>query len=295
MSRFDKATWRPIPVNYSPGGQRAVRGVVIHIMAGTLAGTDSWFRNKQARASSHFGTGKGGALYQWVATTDRAWAQADGNAEWISVENEGVGGDKLTSAQLDRCAQILAWAHRRYGVPLQVTHSPSGKGLGYHAMGGSAWGGHTSCPGKRIEAQLPQIVQRAKNIIDREDDPLAGMTKKDIFKAVWETDAVPAPRTSATIESNPEWKAVSVLSDIANRVRSTEATVKAQAATIRTLAEAVAGLGQVDPEEIVQRVEAAIAEAVAESCAEPSGRQPLPPDQPVPPAPEPAPEAPPAA
>lgn len=164
MARMSGATWRPIPANFTKGGQASVRGVVIHIMAGTLAGTDSWFRNSAAQASSHFGTGKAGALYQWVDTKDRAWAQASGNTSWLSVENEGKGGDVLTDAQLDRCAEVLAWAHKTYGVPLQIASSPSGSGLGYHAMGGAAWGGHTSCPGTKVVAQLGQILSRAKKL-----------------------------------------------------------------------------------------------------------------------------------
>jgi hypothetical protein len=161
MARFSGATWRPIPDNFTKGGQDAVNGVVIHIMDGSLAGTDSWFRNPAAQASSHFGTGRGGELYQWVDTGDRAWAQAGGNRTWLSVENEGRGGDSLTDAQINRCADVLRWAHEVYGVPLQVTSDPNGRGLGYHAMGGSAWGGHTSCPGSNIVAQLGEIVKRA--------------------------------------------------------------------------------------------------------------------------------------
>ncbi|MFF3886610.1 peptidoglycan-binding protein [Streptomyces sp. NPDC001914] len=158
------ATWRPIAVNYTNNGQAEVRGVVVHIMAGTLGGTDSWFRNSKARASSHFGTGKGGALTQWVDTSDRAWAQAAGNSAWLSVENEGQGGDTLTEAQLDRNAEVLAWAHVTHDVPLKVATSTSDRGLAYHGLGGSAWGGHTSCPGSRIVAQLPEIVRRAKKL-----------------------------------------------------------------------------------------------------------------------------------
>lgn len=164
MAKFKGATWRPIPVNYTKGGQSSVRGLVVHIMAGTLAGTDSWFRNPVARASSHFGTGKNGTVYQWVDTANRAWAQANGNSSWLSIENEGKGGDSLTSAQMDRIAEVFAWVHKTYGVPLQVASSPSGRGLGYHAMGGNGWGGHTQCPGARIVAQLPEIVARAKRL-----------------------------------------------------------------------------------------------------------------------------------
>jgi hypothetical protein len=166
MARMPGAEWRPISVNRTPGGQDSVRGVVVHIMAGTFEGTDSWFRNPKAQASSHFGTSKTGRLRQWVDTADRAWAQAGGNRQWLSVENEGKGGDKLTDAQLDANARVLAWAHTAYDVPLRVAHSPSERGLGYHAMGGSDWGGHTSCPGSRIVAQLDDIVRRAKAITE---------------------------------------------------------------------------------------------------------------------------------
>lgn len=162
MARMSAASWRPISINHTKGGQDSVRGVVVHIMAGTLVGSDAWFRNPAARASSHFGTNKAGALWQWVDTKDRAWAQASGNRTWLSVENEGRGGDTLTDAQLDRNAQVLAWAHKTHGVPLKLASGPSSSGLGWHGMGGSAWGGHTQCPGHRIVAQLPEILRRAK-------------------------------------------------------------------------------------------------------------------------------------
>ncbi|MEW2177136.1 peptidoglycan recognition family protein [Streptomyces sp. NPDC005406] len=173
MARMPGAEWHPVR-NYTADGQDEVRGVVVHIMAGTLDGTQGWFNNPTAQASSHFGTGKGGALRQWVDTDDRAWAQSAGNRTWLSVENEGVGGDALTEQQLDDNAAVLAWAHEHHGVPLRLATGPNDEGLGYHAMGGSAWGGHTSCPGPRIVAQLPEIVARAKRLVagptQEEDD-----------------------------------------------------------------------------------------------------------------------------
>lgn len=242
MARMADASWRPIPVNYTANGQTEVRGVVVHIMAGTLPGTDSWFRNAQARASSHFGTGKAGALYQWVDTKDRAWAQAAGNTSWISVENEGKGGDVLTDEQLTRNAEVLAWAHQVYSVPLQVASGPDGKGLGWHAMGGSGWGGHTSCPGPKIVAQLPEIVRRAKNIISGEEDPMAGYSKDEIGDAVLYRDHIEAPKTDPNARKNPFWSLASYVRSIYNAVdtiraeqRATDAKVDALTAAVKKL------------------------------------------------------------
>ena len=172
MARMPGATWRPVP-NYRKGGQAEVRGLAVHIMDGTLAGTDSWFRNPVSEASSHFGTGRAGQLYQWVDTADRAWAQASGNTSWLSIEDEGRGGDALTEQQLDRVAEVFAWVVKTYpNVPLKVATGPDDRGLGYHAMGGKAWGGHYDCPGTKIVAQLDEIVKRAAAIVGKK--PTAG-------------------------------------------------------------------------------------------------------------------------
>lgn len=163
MAKFSKAVQRPVR-NYTEGGQEAVLGLVVHIMDGTLEGSQAWFDNPNAQASSHFGTGRDGELRQWVDTKDRAWAQASGNRTYLSIENEGRGGDSLTDAQIEAVAQTFAWVHKTYGVPLQLATKVGDKGLAYHAMGGAAWGGHTSCPGTHVVAQLPKIVLRAKEI-----------------------------------------------------------------------------------------------------------------------------------
>lgn len=181
MARFSGAKWRPLR-NYTANGQEQVLGLVVHIMDGTLEGSESWFNNPTAQASSHFGTGKDGELRQWVDTKDRAWAQGSGNRTYLSIENEGRGGDSLTSAQIEAIAQTFAWVARVYDVPLKLASKVGDKGLAYHALGGSAWGGHTSCPGPKVVAQLPLIVERAKEINGEDDMP----TKEEIAKAVWD-------------------------------------------------------------------------------------------------------------
>lgn len=93
-----------------------------------------------------------------------------------------------------------------------------------------------------------------------EEDPMAGITKADIYDAVWTTDKVPAPLTSNTLRTNPTWQPVSVLSDIANNVRAVKAAQAGQTAAITALAKLV-GSG-VDTKTVVTAVEKAIAAAV---------------------------------
>jgi peptidoglycan hydrolase-like protein with peptidoglycan-binding domain len=153
-------TFSPV-VNKTPDAMGEVYGVVVHIMDGSFDGTKSWFNNPQAQASSHFGTRKDGYAEQWVDTKDKAWAEMAGNANYISVENEGSPPDALTDGQVERVAEILQWAHRHYGVPLQLANAPGERGLGWHGMGGNAWGGHFDCPGDPIRAQFNRIIQIA--------------------------------------------------------------------------------------------------------------------------------------
>lgn len=163
--RFPGAIWRgPIPNETHLGMSHPVRGLVLHIEEGSETGTNNWFHNPGAQASAHFGNPKTGPLDQWVDTDDEAWAEMAGNREWFSVEHEGVAPCSLTPSQLENDAQLLAWLHKNFGVPLQVTDDPNGFGLGWHGMGGQAWGGHLGCPGDPIKAQRAAIIARAKAI-----------------------------------------------------------------------------------------------------------------------------------
>lgn len=138
------------------------RGLVMHIAQGSYEGTIAWQQNSSAQVSSHFIVSKAGVICQMVDTATVAWTQAGGNGHWISVENEGFAGTPLTGAQIDANAAIFARVCAVYGVPLQVTSSVQGRGLGHHAMGGVLWGNHPDCPGTPIIDQKSLIVQIAK-------------------------------------------------------------------------------------------------------------------------------------
>jgi len=233
--RFPSAKWHAVR-NFTAGGQEQVLGVVVHIMAGTLEGSQAWFDNPKAQASSHFGTGKDGELRQWVDTKDRAWAQGSGNRTYLSVENEGQGGDLLTKAQITANAKVLAWAHKQYGVPLQLAKKVGDRGLAYHALGGAAWGGHTSCPGSRIVAQLGDIVAEAKKIANPiSEDSVTPADINKIADAVVDrllsADKFTAPKDAADYSDDPKnprhyWTGRSVFADMVTRIRSIDKKLK---------------------------------------------------------------------
>lgn len=172
MARMPLATWiGPTPNKYI-GGMTGYHGLVLHIEEGSDAGSQSWFKNPDASASAHFLNPKNGPLEQLVDTADAAWAEVAGNRTWISVEHEGYAGDSLTASQLENDAQLLAWLHKEHGIPLQITDDPNGTGLGWHGMGGDAWGGHFGCPGDPIKAQRGAIIARAQQILGQTPTPV---------------------------------------------------------------------------------------------------------------------------
>jgi N-acetylmuramoyl-L-alanine amidase len=185
MAWFTEALKRPISHNFKTGGMiRPLHGLVLHIEEGTEAGTRGWFnmsvedrqtaldaawrkggsigpQPKAYASSAHFGNPKTGLLEQFVDTANMAYAQMAGNAQWISVENEGHTGDSLTASQINNVAALLGWLRWNEVVPLQLADNPAAFGLGYHGMGGKAWGGHDQCPGKPIINQRLLIIERA--------------------------------------------------------------------------------------------------------------------------------------
>ncbi|MFJ4852384.1 CHAP domain-containing protein [Streptomyces sp. NPDC088730] len=93
-----------------------------------------------------------------------------------------------------------------------------------------------------------------------EEDPMAGMTKQDVFDAVWKTDAIAAPAGAADIKTNKNWQPQSILRDLQGRIRSMDKRLAAQTAAITALAK-LAG-GGADTKTIVAAVEKAIKDAV---------------------------------
>jgi hypothetical protein len=104
--------------NYTAGRQQAIQYITMHIMVGTLSGTDRTFQI-QGGASSTFGVGGNGDIHQYVNEADTPWSDGNGsygNSAAISIEHEGgLNGIPNTDSCVEASAQLCADIARRQG------------------------------------------------------------------------------------------------------------------------------------------------------------------------------------
>ncbi|MGW7786061.1 peptidoglycan recognition protein family protein [Streptomyces tricolor] len=255
--------------------------VIVHSIVGpwTARRTYEYWRDS-TNLESHFGIGYAGDIAQYIGTETRADANAAANRRpdgtgAISIETASnlTATDPWTEQQVEELIKVGVWAHQRHGIPLRLCRSATDPGFGWHKMH-DAWNPAAhSCPGPaRIEqfkkVVFPGIVARATGTTP-EEDPMAGITKQDIFDAVWKTDAIGAPADAADVKTNPNWQAQSILRDVQARVRALTVSEAAQTAAITKLAGLV-GSG-VDTAAVVAAVQKAIADAVVRVSVDVTG------------------------
>ena len=152
------AAWKP--VGNHGGRMSAQLGLVLHVQEGN-GGLSGWFNNPASGASSTYWVSKTGALEQYVECETVAWAQGNGNSTYQSVETEGFHTEALTAAQEAALADLYRWGAETFGWPNVCAEQPGRAGFGWHGMGGSAWGGHTGCPGDLRKPRRIPILDMA--------------------------------------------------------------------------------------------------------------------------------------
>ncbi|MGV9756915.1 peptidoglycan recognition protein family protein [Streptomyces tricolor] len=268
------------PESDSQAAIRPTQFIVHSIIAPWTAKRTYEYWRDSTNLESHFGLGYEGDLGQFIGTETRADANAGANrrpdgtgAVSIETASNTKGTDPWTDAQIEQLIKLGVWLHRHHGIPLRICRTHDDPGFGYHSLFPQWSTSGTACPGAaRIrqfrEVVFPGIVARATGTTP-EEDPMAGITKQDIFDAVWKTDAIGAPADAADVKTNPNWQAQSILRDVQARVRALTVSEAAQTAAITKLAGLV-GSG-VDTATVVAAVEKAIADAVVKVSVDVTG------------------------
>lgn len=173
MPLFTGATHR-IVAGHTDGPMSAHVGVVLHVNESN-GNLYNWV-NGDHDMSCHFEVYKDGTAEQYLDTANTSWCQMAGNGTYISIETEGYHTEAFTPAQVDRIANLVAQAHLIHGIPLQVADEPGQRGLGWHGMGGNAWGGHPDCPGPKRKSQRKEILAKARALVAAHDNPTPAPT-----------------------------------------------------------------------------------------------------------------------
>ncbi|MEW9671307.1 N-acetylmuramoyl-L-alanine amidase [Ammoniphilus sp. 3BR4] len=122
-------------VRQNPGGDRhAAALIVLHTMAGSLAGTLAHFQHPNSKVSSHYGVGKKGEIHQYVQETDGAWTNgrilkpsakqillrgSNPNRYTITIEFEGKDrGGAIDEAQYQAGLWLIRQIASRWNIPM---------------------------------------------------------------------------------------------------------------------------------------------------------------------------------
>lgn len=178
--------------NHTPGrGGQAVDHITLHIMAGTLAGTDAHFANPASQVSATYGIGADGTIHQYVSENDTAWADANGlsNQTGISIEHQGgLSSIPCTRQCMDASAELCADIARRYGWGKLVHNGISGNVYLHREIPGST---HATCPDLAPNGlDVNYVINKANEILNgttkEENMPLTNNDINAIKHAVWE-------------------------------------------------------------------------------------------------------------
>jgi N-acetylmuramoyl-L-alanine amidase len=137
MTRYSKATWRPLGEQTQPRMKRHDI-ICLHTMVGTLTGTDRMFKNNgYSGTESHFGIGgkwgdgRDGEVLQWQDTEFQADANLDGNHRIISIETgdnfpkKAADIEPWTPKQLEALAQLIAYLRHPAGAGRRQQAEPA--------------------------------------------------------------------------------------------------------------------------------------------------------------------------
>jgi len=172
--------WKTSPNFWSGRKGYKPEAVVIHIMDGTLAGTDAWFADPASQVSAHFGIGKNGEVHQYVKDEDSAWhAGRIDNPDWkiiklnnvnpnlytIGIEHEGKPDDVWADAMKQASAALIKELCSKWQIPIDRDHI-----IGHY----------------QIFSKKPNCPAKNKQIIDELVALAAGPQMQDISSQVEE-------------------------------------------------------------------------------------------------------------
>jgi N-acetylmuramoyl-L-alanine amidase len=150
----------PSPNFYAGRSGYTPEAIIIHIMEGTLSGTDSWFKSALSKVSAHYGIGKNGEVHQYVMEKDTAWHAGRVNApSWslikpaggglyinpnyytVGIEHEGNDNSDWTDEMYNASSSLIKDISDKWNIQLDRKHI-----IGHHEIYSLK-----TCPGNKVD------------------------------------------------------------------------------------------------------------------------------------------------
>ena len=175
--------WIGSPNHYNGRNGYAISHITLHIMVGTLAGTDSVFQ-RAGGASAHYGIGGNGEIHQYVNESDGSWSDANyaSNNSTVSIEHEGgMASIPCTRACMDASARLCADIARRQGW---------GR-LWYDGLNGNIWlhreipgTDHAGCPDLAPNGlDVNYVISKANEILQEGENMTTAQVTEALYTA----------------------------------------------------------------------------------------------------------------
>lgn len=109
--------------NYQVGRTRTITKIVIHWMAGTLAGAQARFTNPTSSVSAHYGI-EDDNIYQWVDEKDTAFHAGNFtvNQESIGIEHSAHTDRPASEDTYKNAGELVGAICKRWKIPLDREH-----------------------------------------------------------------------------------------------------------------------------------------------------------------------------
>lgn len=185
--------------------------IVIHIMEGSLSGTDSWFGIRQSRVSAHYGVGRNGEVHQYVDENNTAWhtgvitdpswslIKKAGNGVYVNpnyytigIEHEGTVDTDWPDAMYESSSTLIAEISKRWDIPIDRNHI-----IGHHEIYAVK-----ACPGHKVD--FNKLITIANSKVQTQQSLL-----KKTFSAINAVTRVPLNIRVAPNTKQPPFKIVS--------------------------------------------------------------------------------------
>lgn len=261
-------TWVGSPNHYNGRNGHTISHITLHIMVGTLAGTDSVFQ-RTGYASAHYGIGGNGEIHQYVSESDGSWSDANyaSNNSTVSIEHEGgMAGVPCTRACMDASARLCADIARRQ----------SWDHLWYDGLNGNVWlhreipgTDHAGCPDLAPNGlDVNYVINKANEILQEGDTMTTaqitealytakGNDGRNIFDSVIQTRNELKDRATEALYTAKGLDGRNIFDSVIQTrydIAALKTTLAAQATAIETLSKALGA----NPADIAATVEKAV-------------------------------------